>query len=210
MKKKMKTKPVDDVFYYLSKATIIIPLVVLLVALIIKFNEKPKIQSYRQAPVVQPTIQAKVESDLLKNFIKTNASSSASFNLSGPLNCDYPYDEGVVNAQIKNNNILLKANTKSLMQTILYKGDCIYLWTPGKLSGQKICGVSSYISTFNALSGLGNFSLESMLKYLPNLGLPVKNLSQKDIDGLINSCKKKEVNLDIFTIPQNILFKNGL
>lgn len=210
MKKKMKTKPVDDVFYYLSKATIIIPLVVLLIALIIKFNEKPKTQSYLEQPIIQPTIQVKVESDLLKNFIKTNASSSASFDLTGPLNCDYQYDGGVVNAQIKNNNILLKANTKSLTQAILYKGDCIYLWTPGKLSGQKICGVSSYISTLNALSGFGNFSLDSILKYLPSLGIPVKNVSSKDIAGIINSCKKKEVNSDIFTIPQNILFKNGL
>ncbi len=66
------------------------------------------------------------------------------------------------------------------------------MWEKGKYSGEKICGIASYLSYFEQFSQLGFMGIGNL-----------------DLASLTDSCKKEEIkDIRIFEMPKNILFKN--
>lgn len=171
-------KELHTFFDYVSKAVIIIPIFVVVISLFFKFNQPKK--QVNQTPTSIPTI----------SIIKTN---SFKFDLKGPIVCD--------NLFIQNKNIYFKNETTNY----LLNGDCLYTWEVGKYSGQKKCGLSSYVGL--AETYLNFMSIEDLI----NNDLIKDKIKNKDVDlaNIIKSCKREGIkDKTIFQIPKMILFTN--
>lgn len=207
----MDNKSTEEFFHYLSRATIIIPIVVVIAALVIKFSGgkfvryENKLQSAHPTPVV-------LQTNLNKEIIKKNSTSSAQINLRGPLSCDYKTKDTSISAKIKNDKILATVSSQKEINNFLLNGDCVYIWEKDKLSGNKICQIANYISMFNSLTNNPLLGSINLFNFLPktNGGDKFADLSQINIQTALKSCQKQDLDEDTFTLPANILFKNGL
>lgn len=194
----MKTNNTDDLLFYFSKLTIIIPLIIIIIALLIKFNQsRTSVLSDLQ---LRPTI----------TLLPTKQLVSNSINLQGPFICQYKDKDIQANVSIKNKNIYAKILRNSKYENILINNDCYYRWEENKYTGEKICGISTIMSIVdtlinNNLLDINNLNENSMLKNLTNLTAS----DGAQINAIIKSCIKKPVDNNIFNIPQKILFKNS-
>ena len=90
----------------------------------------------------------------------------------------------------------------------LFSGDCLYNWDKGEYSGEKICGLSSYVSTAEKLLNTGLIDINTIINSFKGTDNILKNgstdFSLKDL-----VCKEKIIQKNIsFDPPKNILFKN--
>lgn len=177
----------------INKFFIALALIILIIGLISKFSQnQQKTQPFMavQKPV---TISPQIN-------VSAIASSTAQLNLQGPFVCQYSTPQASMSGYIKANKIL--GQVKSLLQTknILLNGDCLYLWDTTSTAGQKICGLTQYLSLLNYIplsSFLGNSQLLSKLPAQFN-----------EIPKLLGSCKHEEIQDEkIFLIPANVVFK---
>jgi hypothetical protein len=171
----------EDFLHFASKLTIVIPIIVIVVALIIKFNQS------KTASVKEPS--SKVLSSTKQNL--TNIITGLNFN--GPSACSYSSSVASVTAKIKNKRVSGEINMNGKTNNVIYTGDCIYVWEKNQFSGQKICGINTNLIT----------------NFLPQIQAMAGSIvNQTNITGFINSCKKQEVGEEVFKIPNNVLFKN--
>ena len=180
----MENNGLDSVFYIASRIIIIVPIAVVIVALILKFNQSPSIKSTPQLiPVIIPS--------------KTPVSSpSAKLDLNGPLICHFSSPEATISGYIKNKRIFATISEKNKINYFLVRDDCLYIWEKNIYSGSKKCGMSQYFAILNnlPLNQLANFS-----------NLPIKGA---DIQNLINTCKKEQIkDENVFVLPKNVVFK---
>lgn len=178
----------DQFFHYASRAIIIIPIITVVIALIIKFNNqdiKKQTISEKILPSVKPTIQMK---------------PSIKVDLEGPFFCLFTTEEATISAYIKDKKIFAQNMDKNGTKIFLLNGDCLYTWNLNGFSGEKKCGLSQYINTFEVLSSIGISNLDSILS--------IPTTQEAAIKNLISSCKKEEIkNEDIFELPKYVLFK---
>jgi hypothetical protein len=179
----------DQFFHYASRAIIIVPIIVIIIALILKFGNKDirkQTSSEEIIPSVKPTIETK---------------PSVKVNLQGPFICLFTTQGATISAYIKDKKILAQTINKSGTKNYLLNGDCLYTWSLNVFSGEKKCGLSQYINTFETLSSIGITNFSSLTKLIPAT-------SESAVMGLINSCKKEEIeNKYIFELPKYVLFK---
>lgn len=173
----------DDFFSFVSKAVIIVPIFVLIIALFLKFNQpktgliNQKMSLINQAPTIIPVTK--------KNDFK--------FNLQGPIVCD--------NLFIYNKKVLLKNVTANY----LLNGDCLYIWETGETSGEKKCNLSNYVNM--AENYLGFFNIDDLISN----NLVKEFIKDKDINltDVIKSCKNEKIkDVSIFGIPKEVLFSD--
>jgi len=89
----------DDFFAFVSKAVIVIPIVVVILSLMFKFNRTNKpVSSYYQ--LINPTV----------TLMPTN---KMNINFDGPLICRYKNDDQKYNLFVKNRKIILEVKTGS-------------------------------------------------------------------------------------------------
>lgn len=175
----------DDFFYYASKVILFFPVVLVILALIFKFNQSDK----KVKKVIIPTQRLTPTA----NPVKKN--NPLNFNLDGPFVCNFSDKKASISAFIKDKKIFIKKQEKESVINFLVNNDCLYLWEDKKYNGDKVCGISSYLSFFE------NFP--SFLK-LTNFGFT----SDQSLNFL-NFCQKKEIENDkIFEVPVRVLFKN--
>jgi len=170
----------DDFFSFVSKAVIIIPISVVIIALILKFNTST--ESTKTIKVIPtPTI--------VKKTVKND---SFKFDLNGPIICD--------NLFIKNKKIFYKNGQTNY----LLNGDCLYQWDAGKYTGDKKCGLTFYVSmaeSYTGLLGVDDLANNSVIKSLAK----DKNIKITDV---LNSCRKGEVKDEsVFVIPKKVVFE---
>lgn len=172
----------DDFFHIASKIIFILPVVMVVAALILKFNQKENYSSSQKintAAIISPT----------KKVVITPA---AIFDLNGPLVCHINEKQVSLSAYIKDKKIFAAKEEKDKIDYFLVKNDCLYWWQKGKYSGEKICGISSYLSYFEQISKFGFMGMEKL-----------------DLGSFIGNCKKEEIkDAKIFELPKDILFKN--
>ncbi len=173
----------DDFFSFVSKAVIIIPIVIVILSLMFKFGQSktglvnPKMGLINQAPTEIPIAQ--------NNFIN--------FDFKGPIVCDALF--------IQDKKILFKNKTTNY----LLNGDCLYTWEIGKLNGEKKCGLSNYVSM--AENYLGFLDVED----LASNNLVKEFIKDKNIDltSVVKSCEREEIkDFSIFEVPEKVLFGN--
>jgi len=187
-----------EVFVFLSKAVIIIPIVVVVISLLLRFNQQhpQKIISLitpTSSPVVKPTVP-KIKIDL-----------------KGPLVCQGNLQDSSATAYIKDKKIKAIVKEKNATNNFLVNGDCFYNWNQGEFVGKRICGLSPILSLFETMAGFGGMGLDLILNQLTQLGVNNQIASNPaTITDLINTCKKQVIgDLSIFEVPKNVLFKNA-
>lgn len=188
-----ENKFLDEFFHYASKIILIIPIIIVIFALIIKFNEKKEegVNKSNQRILISPKISSK----------PTINKKKSSFNLKGPLVCQYSNKEASVSAFIKDKNIYAKIVKKNSQENFLVKGDCLYHWQEKQYTGEKICGIGQYLSL---VASLPFFDFSSLFK---NVNDPL--MKELNLNQLISSCEEKKVDGEIFQMPQEIIFKNS-
>lgn len=188
-----ENKFLDDFFYYTSKIILIIPIIIVILALIIKFNDKKKETVKKENNQILISLKVSPKPTINKK--------KSSFNLNGPLVCQYNNKEASVSAFIKDKNIYAKVAKKNSEENFLVKEDCLYHWLEKQYTGEKICGIGQYL---NLVVSLPFFDFSSLFGRVNN---PlIKELS---FNQLISSCEEKKVDGEIFQIPQQIIFKNS-
>lgn len=193
----MKNENLFEIFIVLSKAIIVIPIAVLIIALVMKYNQQPQTKNIFPTPAkVLPTVKPTTE--------KIN------FDLKGPLICQGKIDEASVSAYIKNKNIKIVIDKDRERENILVAGDCFYNWEKGDFSGKRICGLSSLLSVAETMAGFGGFNAGFLFSQLNNFGVNTKIATdQAKIADLVNTCKKEIIDDKVFIVPTNILFRNN-
>ena len=102
--KKVNTKELDNFFSFISKAVIIIPIIVFVFSLMFKFGQSktdltlPTGRQVNQTPTIIPSIIPIAQN----NFIK--------FDFKGPYKCSYKDDKIEAKIYIKNKNVLAEVN----------------------------------------------------------------------------------------------------
>jgi hypothetical protein len=115
---KVNTDNLDSFFSFVSKAVIIVPIVVVVLSLMFKFNQ---IKTGRINPTPTTTQIAQ------KNSFK--------FDLKGPIVCGSLLF-------VKDKKVFFK----NKQVDYLLNGDCLYSWEEGKNSGEKKCGLTNYLN----------------------------------------------------------------
>lgn len=143
------------------------------------------------------------------------SSTSATFNLQGPLICSYKDNKENLDlkAYIKNKQIYVETPHQGEQERILIAGDCLYNWDEGEATGTKMCGVSQYMSLFESLAKLGLVDPTTLLRALSEMrpsGFQEAPSEMKTIQNLNQICIKGEIKDSIFEIPINVQFKEEM
>ena len=184
----------DDFFQIFSRVVIVIPIAVIIIGLIVKFQQNPVVSP--QTISILPTV--------IPSSVPAPTTVPAQIDLTGPWVCQFSSPDATVSAFIKNKQIAAKIQNNKQINNIVINGDCLYYYLQGAYSGEKTCGIGTYLSLFNALPL--NLLDSNMLKSIVPQGIPFNIVSLKK--GL-DSCRKEVITDDsVFAVPKNILFKN--
>lgn len=195
----MEKDDVFEIFSILSKAIIIVPVVVVIIGLVYKFNKQDQRPQIKDQNRITPTI------------FKQQGNNQAKINidLKGPFICYGQIDNLTVNAFIKDKKIKVILDQKTKKENMLFNGDCYYRWQEGQYVGERICGLSPFMGVAETMINFGGLNLDLVTSQLTKLGLDQKiATNEAKITELIQSCKKKNVDIKTFEVPNNILFKN--
>ncbi len=189
-----------DIFLILSKIIFIITILVIIIWLILRFNQK-EMTAYSLKTLITPT--------LTTTPLPTQQLSEIKLDLKGPFVCQSEIDQASVSAYIQDKKIRLIITEKKETNNILLSGDCYYKWTDDQYNGEKVCGLSPLISMAESMMQFSGVGFNSLIH---QLGLNGSQLKSSDkLTSFVRACKKEEIsNADVFIVPSNILFKNNL
>lgn len=130
-------------------------------------------------------------------------SSSASFNLNGPLSCGGETGEGTVSALIRDHNIIATVSAKPAAHIYLLNGDCIYSWENKAKTGTKVCGVGSLLTLADTFLSGGLGSADTLLS-----GMGVSDAAGKmgEAKSIMKSCSKAVIDPAAFKVPSGVRF----
>ncbi|KKP29277.1 MAG: hypothetical protein UR15_C0018G0003 [Parcubacteria group bacterium GW2011_GWA2_31_28] len=204
----MSQKQIDNFFHAISRLVIIFPIITVILVLILKFNQQTSI--LKNSSVKQNQQSTKINQSLKA---KKQEKISKIFNLKGPLVCNFSSTSATISAQILDNNIRATIKKSSSTVSAIMKGDCLYYWDEKNYLGEKICGLSTYLSLINS-GFLGNLSDNKLLdnalpQFLPGNKSQSTN-STADIRKVMNTCVDKEIkDARIFEVPKGIKFSES-
>ncbi|OGK23647.1 hypothetical protein A3A46_02185 [Candidatus Roizmanbacteria bacterium RIFCSPLOWO2_01_FULL_37_13] len=209
---KSQNKQFDDAFHIVSRLTIILPIVIIIFGIALKLSGGSSQQKSFLEYSLTPT-PTRPQNFLDNLSISKKSTASAKFSLTGPLNCFFETDAATISAYIKDKKIYIETNGEKEVQNYLLSGDCIYIWSKGNYSGEKICGISQQVGIIEGLltSNLldSSFLDGTLNQILPNFPI---GKSKDILSSVLNSCKKESANWRtnsiLFDIPKNVLFKN--
>lgn len=186
------------IFHILSRIIVVFAIVVLITGLVIRFNQnKPTIQSF--ITNLKPTIVIPSE----KSITETISTSAAELNLKGPFVCNYSSPGVIVSAFVKDNNAYGKLEQQTKTTFFLLKRDCIYSWTKSSTEGEKLCGLSPYISIFGQMPIANLLGNSQLLSLAGGFGI-----NQSMIPSIFDTCKKQEMKDEVvFKLPVKVIFK---
>jgi hypothetical protein len=201
----MQNTPTDQILKIASRWIIVIPLLAILFSALFQIRQRYILPAQTHAPLVSP-------SPMKQNITVTpKASDSATFNLQGPLTCSIQKPDLDASILIKNSKIYAEFGKGKEMNSVLVNGDCAYQWLRNTTTGQKMCGISSYMTTVQLFSSLGMIKLDSIVdyltKYVPQLKL--SDTQKGELKELAKSCKKGIIEDTQFVVPTNIIFKEA-
>jgi len=181
---------------YISRATIVIPVIVIVTAIVIYGSQKLSPQSKTAPLPISPTP------------ISPTVVSSRKIDLQGPTVCDYSDKTSSMSAKIRNNNVRM-VNTENKVSTYyILNGDCFYSWIGTQKTGVKTCGLSQLISLSTMLGGIDSSSIKTLSSMLSTTSIASEaaQFDQKKIDSLIQTCKTREVKPSELEVPTSIVF----
>jgi len=172
---------IENFFSTSSRIILFVPIIIVLLALVLKFNNSSIKQSTKSNIIITPTI-----------LITTRPTAKLNpIDLTGPYICIYKLKDLDLKIYIKNKNIYSEINSKGKISKYLIKGDCFYQ-IQTKSETKKTCGLSNYLPYIESFLKNGVNSVPSIFKsYIP------KDI---DINGVLNSCKKEKVDDSVFSL----------
>lgn len=164
---------------FLSQWKIIVPLAV--VVLVWLIWPQPK-------PVVVLKSAATQTASLEARTTKQEVDVTSLFGAKKKLNCKIESATAVIDdAKI---SAMLTDNKKQ--SKVVFDGDCLYRWTNGSSSGERSCGLKSYLPLLSRF-----VSNDSLQKLFPQT------------NELASACKEVSIiDQKVFEIPKTVLFKN--
>lgn len=185
----------DDLFHIISRLILIFPIGLIIIALIIKFNQS-SVNNFQNLPVTL-TLTLTPTSILI-------SSPSAQLDLTGPLICDFSFPTSTISAYIKDKKIFAVIKEKNEIKNLLFRDDCLYIWKKNDYLGRKKCGLSPYIKMIDKIS-LKDIKDIKYFYQAFGFSLPIDFNDEKN---LIDSCREKEINNEeVFRIPREIVFE---
>lgn|GEM_PF-3597464 len=190
----MKNDRLLTTFHYLSYGVIILPIIIILAAVVSKFYQKPR-----------PTTSSKIVSPKINPPISIQPTitpaAQVRIDFAGPWHCQ----KDGVEISVKNRNIYASTSTDNY----LLQGDCLYIWGHKQYTGEKICGLSPYLSVLESIGQVGLINQQTLLKTASDLLGADQVASQADsFFNVLSSCQKQSVQDSVFQLPRQVLFKN--
>jgi hypothetical protein len=189
----------DTFFHYISKGIIFVPIIIIIIALIMKGTSNNKVQIVIVPSPTVIVVRATPTPSLWEEI--KDSTIAASFNLTGPFSCNVKDSDKNMELEIASNQVYVSYVKNKESKKGLLQGDCFYSWNDLLSKGEKICGISPYLSLLESMS------LQSLLSN-PLLSSVIKG-KEKDIVKLMLSCVKKPVlNRNVFYVPVNVVFSS--
>lgn len=179
--------------YTISRYIILVPIFIFILAVFVHYAN-PKQANTITTPI--PTVQP-----------KTVTPAGVKLNLKGPFSCNYKDNDLQVNGFIKNKKIYFEVAQKTQTTYAVINGNCGYKWLKGETTGEKMCGIGSYLSLYDTFSGMSIFNINSILSMIGQYA-PAINMDPAKISSLAESCQKGIVDDMVFSIPTNVVFKD--
>ena len=162
---------------FVSQWKVIIPLAV--VVLLWVFWPLPK-------PVLENNSQG--TQTLESGTIKNEVAITSLFGAKKKLRCSIESATAVID----DTKIAATFTDKNKQNRVVFDGDCLYRWSDGSASGERSCGLKSYIPLLSQF--VSNDSLQKLF--------PQSN-------ELASACKEiSKVEPKVFDVPKTVLFKN--
>lgn len=189
----------DTFFHYISKGIVFVPIIIIIIALIIKGTSGNKTQLIvKISPTI--TIIPITPTPSLWDEVK-NSTIAASFNLTGPFTCKIKDSAKNMELEITKRQIYFSYVTNKENRKGLLQGDCVYTWNGLTYHGEKICGITPYLTL------LESTSLSSLLSN-PLLSNVIKGKENETTELLLSCVKKQVQNQNVFYIPTNVVFNS--
>lgn len=185
----------------IAKFLIIIPAVIILVAFAIGTRDKDGASQQTEFPIKLTQSPVKVQVTSVPK--KTDVTK---INLQGPLMCDYTNSEMSSAIFIKNRKIYVQLVRTRQSEEVLVKDDCVYRWITGSLTGQKTCGIGSYLTLFDTLSSFGMLDIDSLMSSLSQVTGKSTMVTPPPASEIAKSCVKKDIPDTQFAVPTAIRF----
>jgi len=167
------------VISFLSQWRVIIPLSVVVLVWFVWPQPKPE-------RVIKPTVPQNTSPDVATTKRKTDIISL--FGTNKKLSCKI---ESAV-AVIDDTKLSATLNNDTKKNRVIFDGDCLYRWTDDSSSGERICGLKTYLPLLSQF-----VTSDSLQKLFPQS------------NELASACKEVSiVDQKVFEVPKTVLFKN--
>lgn len=167
------------VIRFLSQWRVIIPLAT--VVLVWFFWPQPKSVTVLKSTGTQTT-------SLETGTTKQGVAITSLFGVRKKLNCKIESATAVID----DTKIAATLTENKKQSKVVFDGDCLYRWTNGSSSGERSCGLKSYLPLLSTF-----VSNDSLQKIFPQS------------NELASACKEiSVVEPKVFEIPKTVLFKN--
>lgn len=202
-----KESSLDQFFKIASRWLIVFPIVIVLIAFVLRFKDSYKTIQEKKTVVPTPTT-APVANNLLRMF--TTSTGEAKLNLTDSFYCQYSDKTASITAQFKNKKMYVHFEQGSEVKNIVMRDDCVHVWEQGNYSGERFCGIGPYLGMAEQFMSLGLINFSNIIDTVSGyVGVKTLPISTDGIQKLVNSCKKNDsLDPSLFEIPQNVLFKN--
>ncbi len=188
--------------YTISRYIIFVPIIILVLSLYIHYSA-PEQSSTNPSTI--PSLEP--QQNTLSRSTAKPASSAIKLDLKGPYKCEYKSNDMQVTAFILNRKVYVQFTQNKETDYVLLNGDCGYKWEKGETAGEKMCGVGTYISLFESLSGMPFFNINSIFSMVGQFA-PSVSIAPSQLSSVADSCKKESVDDSVFTIPSTIIFSD--
>lgn len=199
--------PLENFFHSGSKLIIFVPIVIVMVAFVLRDSSRGTTASSRNryssllsiTPVrTSPTPDTSNPADRL-----AFGSGQTKLNLTGPLVCDYKSTDLNATVSIKNKQVFAELAN----EYVLVRDDCVYRWNKGSITGEKSCGgITSLMGMAESLAGFGLMDMQTILSTISQFGVGT-SITPPPLDTLEDSCVEKPIGDIVFSLPQGVTFR---
>lgn len=177
----------------LKKTIIVLPIVLILIAAVLKINAKK--EQYLTMATFKPVPTIAIPTDMPEDRVF--------IDLKGPASCKATTQGFAVSALIKDNHIAATIVGKNTRKYVL-NDECLYSWTMNETKGVKKCDIAKIMPMIKTLASLKLLSINDMIAAISKLNDTNNELTSVKWDK--PQCQKMEVKNTDFVVPTNIIF----
>jgi hypothetical protein len=203
------SSPLENFFLKTSKGLIWFPIIALVIIFLMKSQEQKPVTTYSQHITPTISLMPTLKQTAFESVLATpKVSTKEAISLTGPYKCMYSDKETSIVTYIKNKNIYVEITKDKALEKVLINGDCLYHWNGSVRTGEKMCGISQYISLIEGLSQSGLLSIDDLFTSISQEKSDI-GVNSSNAKSLAQSCEKHIIADSMFVVPRNIIFKDS-